>query len=53
MTPQRWQQLEDIYQSAVEIEPNGRAAFLAKACKGDEELRREVESLVELDNLPH
>jgi Tol biopolymer transport system component/predicted Ser/Thr protein kinase len=52
MTPQRWREVEDIYQSAVDMEPDSRGAFLAKVCKGDEELRREVESLLELDNLP-
>src|SRR5215831_676270 len=52
MTPQRWREVEDIYQSAVELEPDSRAAFLASVCKNDEGLRGEVESLLELDNLP-
>ena len=52
MTPQRWREVEDIYQSAVELEPDSRAAFLASVCKNDEALRAEVESLLELDNLP-
>jgi len=52
MTPQRWREVEEIYHSAVELEPASRGVFLARVCKDDEALRREVESLLELDNLP-
>ncbi len=34
----------------MEIEPDQRAAFLDRACGGDESLRREVESLLALDS---
>src|SRR5579864_1015369 len=46
MTPERWQQVDQLYHSALEREPGQRSAFLAEACAGDEELRREVESLL-------
>ena len=46
MNPKRWQQVEQLYQSALEREANHRAAFLAEACVGDDSLRREVESLL-------
>jgi hypothetical protein len=46
MTPERWHQVERLYQAALEREPSQRAAFLEEACVGDEELRREVESLL-------
>ena len=46
MTPERWQQVEQLYHSALEREPSRRAAFLEEACAGDEALRREVESLL-------
>jgi eukaryotic-like serine/threonine-protein kinase len=46
MTPDRWQQIEKIYHSALELAENKRSAFLEKACAGDEGLRREVESLL-------
>ena len=46
MDPARWRRVEEIYQAAVEREPEERAAFLAVACAGDEDLRREVESLL-------
>ena len=52
MNPDRWREVEGIYQSIVDLEPAGRGAFLAEACKDDAELRREVESLMDLDNLP-
>jgi eukaryotic-like serine/threonine-protein kinase len=46
MTPERLQQIEDLFHSALALEPNERADFLARACDGDEALRREVESLL-------
>jgi serine/threonine protein kinase len=46
MTPERWQQIERIYHSALELAENKRPAFLEKACAGDEGIRREVESLL-------
>ncbi len=50
MTSERWRQVEELYHSATEREPSGRSAFLDEACHGDEELRREVESLLEQEN---
>jgi serine/threonine-protein kinase len=46
MTPERWRQIEEIFQAAVERAPEERAAFLDQACAGDPELRQEVESLL-------
>jgi tetratricopeptide (TPR) repeat protein/tRNA A-37 threonylcarbamoyl transferase component Bud32 len=43
---ERWRQIEDIVQSALEQDPGARSAFLAAACGADDELRREVESLL-------
>jgi eukaryotic-like serine/threonine-protein kinase len=42
----RWQQIEQLYHSALEREGNQRAAFLKEACAGDDALRQEVESLL-------
>ena len=42
----REQQVEALYHSALMLEAGERAKFLAQACRGDEELRREVESLL-------
>ena len=43
MSPERWLQIEKVYDAAREREPGKRAAFLEQACAGDDELRREVE----------
>lgn len=47
MNPERWQQIKQIFNSAVRYEITERAAFLSDACAGDDALRKEVESLVE------
>ena len=52
MSPERWRRIEDVYHSALERAPDQRAAFLAKACGGDDELRREVESLLRQGDSP-
>src|SRR5688572_28334450 len=46
MTPERWQQLKQIFQSALERNPAERSAFLKQACAGDPALRSQVESLI-------
>src|SRR6059058_5453637 len=46
MKPERWKQVNDLFQSAIERAPGERAAFLDEACHGDEGLLREVESLL-------
>ena len=49
MNPERLRQIEDLYHSARECEPGKRSTFLSGACRGDAELRREVESLLAQD----
>jgi serine/threonine protein kinase/Tfp pilus assembly protein PilF len=46
MNAQRWQQVNDLFHSAVERAPEERAAFLDEACGDDENLCREVKSLL-------
>ena len=46
MTPERWRQIERMFHSALRHAPDERSAWLFKACAGDEELRREIESLL-------
>ena len=46
MKPERWKQVSDLFQSAIERAPEERAAFLDESCYGDEGMRREVESLL-------
>jgi serine/threonine-protein kinase len=46
MTPERWQQIKELFNSALEQELDERCSFLTDACAGDEDLRREVSSLL-------
>ena len=46
LSPDRWQQVERLFQSALELASAERAAYLAQACGNDEALRHEVESLL-------
>src|SRR6266498_1417848 len=46
MKPERLQRSDEILQSALELAPEERTAFLDQACAGDEALRQKVESLL-------
>jgi hypothetical protein len=44
--PDGWSQVSQLYHAALAKDASERARFLAEACKGDDTLRREVESLL-------
>ena len=46
MTPERWAQIRQIFDGALERPQQDRAAYLRVVCARDDELRREVESLL-------
>jgi eukaryotic-like serine/threonine-protein kinase len=46
MEPERWQEIERLCYAALSEEKSARAAFLDRACGGDEALRRAVELLL-------
>src|SRR5262252_6460253 len=46
MTPERWRQVNELFHSALKYDPGQRASYLNRACHGDQELRKEVESLI-------
>jgi serine/threonine protein kinase len=46
MTPARWAEVDKLLDEAMVRSPQERAAYLDSACSGDDELRREVESLL-------
>src|SRR5579863_4899149 len=46
MTPERWQQIRDLLEKALELAPGERPAFLNRACSSDPSLRQEVETLL-------
>jgi len=49
MTSERYQRVIEIFQAASDHSPEARPAFLAEACAGDDELRREVEAMLAAD----
>src|ERR1700694_1298176 len=46
MNPERWQQASQILEIVLERDLDRRAAYLDEVCANDDELRREVESLL-------
>ncbi len=46
MNPERWQKLGELFHSALECEPGERDAFIIEACAGEDELRKELESMI-------
>lgn len=52
MDPGRWRRVAHLSELALEREPADRGAFLATISAGDDELRREVESLIAHDDVP-
>src|SRR5262245_40343077 len=49
MTPDRWQDVARIYNAALELGDGERSKYIADASGGDEDLRREIESLFAQD----
>jgi serine/threonine protein kinase len=49
MTPERWRQVRSIFDQAVECELASRAGLIRQRCGDDEELKKEVESLLASD----
>jgi Tol biopolymer transport system component/predicted Ser/Thr protein kinase len=49
MKPERWQQVKEILNAALERNPEERAAFVAARCGADEAMRKEVDALLMAD----
>ena len=47
MTPERWQQVQELLRAVTAVPATERGTFLAQACEGDDALLREVNSLLE------
>ena len=43
----RWLRIEHLFHAALELEPGARSTFLDESCGGDQDLRTEVESLLQ------
>lgn len=50
MTPEQYEKVGDIFHAALELQPPERGEYLRQTCAGDDELRKEVESLLALDD---
>jgi serine/threonine protein kinase len=46
MTPDRWQEIEQVFHAALQRNPDERTNFLKEACAGDNELYGNVKSLL-------
>lgn len=46
MTPEKWQRIKEIFADAVECDPAAREHMLARECRGEPELRAEVDRLL-------
>ena len=53
MKKARWRQIEAVFAEAVELPAEESRAYLDRVCEGDEELRREVDMLLESDRKAH
>ena len=47
MTPERWDRIESVLQTALDMAPAERQDYLARECKGDSILTAEVTSLID------
>lgn len=46
MTPERWQQVEAIFQAALDLIPEERARYLSEVCAADASLKDDVQKLL-------
>ncbi|HZH30094.1 MAG TPA: protein kinase [Pyrinomonadaceae bacterium] len=46
MTPERWKQVEELFQAALDLPRDERPKFIAEAGADDDALRRQVEALI-------
>ena len=52
MRPERWEQIREVLEQALEPAPGERSVFLNRACSSDQSLRREVETLLASSERP-
>ena len=49
MTPERWRQIDDLFNGALQVEPDTRVDWLQGACGDDSDLREAVDRLLNHD----
>src|SRR5215469_89730 len=47
---ENWERIQSLFLEAIDLPPTERSSFLDTACAGDEQVRREVESLIAHDS---
>ena len=50
MTSEHWLKIQYLFEAASKYETSDRGAFLSKACEGDEDLKREIQLLLDKDS---
>ena len=50
MNPDRWQKVQNLYFTAIELPSSERTTFLKQTCAQDPEIQREVQSLLDSEN---
>ena len=46
MTPERWRQLEAVFQAVLDLVPEERGQYLSAVCGEDRSLRSDIEALL-------
>jgi serine/threonine protein kinase/tetratricopeptide (TPR) repeat protein len=49
MNPEQWRKIQELFEAALQRPADERAAFLSRACVGDEETQRRVEAMLAAD----
>lgn len=52
MNAERWQQINKLFEQALDLPAPQRAAFVNQACMGDDDLRQQVVAMLEADAKP-
>ena len=52
MTPERWERLKQLYSSALEMRVEERPQFVAQKCRGDHDLKHELDALLKANDEP-
>lgn len=51
MTPERWKRIDEVFNLVVDMDATERSAYLDRICATDQELRRDIEALIETDSV--
>src|SRR5215469_11475496 len=50
MTPERWQEVRELLEGAMQLEPLRRLAYLERHCSDDPSLQRDVDSILAVEH---